>query len=108
MAQATAQEAALKNAATLNADAAQHAAEAASFEVAKAHQVAVKAKEKASEDAMDAEATVAGKCGNIWREEHKKLIDELKQCKQTRIDLTSAEAQVKSMKSSLESSSVTF
>lgn len=106
MAQATAQEAALKNAAKLNADAAQHAAEAAAGQVAKAHQIAVDAKEKASEDAMNAEATVAGKCGDIWRDEHKKLISELKQCKQTRADLTSAQAQVKSMKSSLESSSV--
>lgn len=105
--QAMASEAALEQAAKLNAKAAQQAAEQAAVEVAKAHQTATEQLQVANDAAMDAEAQVANKCENIWKKKHSKLLDDLEQCKTVRSDVKAAHAQIESMSETLKSNAET-
>lgn len=105
--QAMASEAALEKAAQLNAKAAQSAAEQAAIEVAKAHQQATSQLEIANDAAMDAEASVAQKCENIWKKDHAALLEELEKCKTIRSDVKSAHAEITSLTETLKSGSAT-
>jgi len=105
--QAEADSKSYQEAAKLNANAAQNAAEDAAIKIAKAQHAATAELELANDKAMDAEANVAQKCKNIWEEDHAGLLKELEQCKTVRQDLKSANAQIDSLTQSLKSGTTT-